>query len=98
MLFIFLQKTTISQLLVTSLQAEGQTFKSWQRQRIFLDPHVPAVHVPTKPPIQWILGISTGTKQSKNEADHSPPPTAELLTMWSYTSTPKRHFQRAGVN
>jgi hypothetical protein len=94
MLFIFLQKATISQLLVTSLQAKVQTFKSQQRQRIFLDPHVSAVHVPTKPPIQWILGISTGTKQSKNEA----PPTAELMTMWSYTSTTKRHFQRAGVN
>jgi hypothetical protein len=56
------------------------------------------VHVPTKPPIQQISGISTGTKQSRNEADHSPPPTAELMTMWSYTSTPKRHFQRAVVN
>jgi len=42
MLVTFLQKATIFQLLVTSLQAEGQTFKSRQRQRIFLEPSCPS--------------------------------------------------------
>jgi len=42
MLFTFLKKATISQLLVTRLQAEGRTFKSWQRQRIFLEPSCPS--------------------------------------------------------
>jgi hypothetical protein len=43
---------------------------------------------PTQPPIQWIPGIlSLGIKQSGREADHSPPSSAKIKNVWSYTST-----------
>jgi hypothetical protein len=34
---------------------------------------------PTQPPIQWVAGtLSLGVKQLEREADHSPPPSAEI--------------------
>jgi hypothetical protein len=34
---------------------------------------------PTQPPIQWVAGaLSLGVKRSGREADHSPPPSAEV--------------------
>jgi len=34
---------------------------------------------PTQPPIQWVSGaLSLGVKQPRCEADHSPPPSAEV--------------------
>jgi hypothetical protein len=34
---------------------------------------------PTQPPIQWVPGaLSLGVKQQGREADHSPPPSAEV--------------------
>jgi hypothetical protein len=34
---------------------------------------------PTQPPIQWIPGVlSLGVKRPGREADHSPPPSAEV--------------------
>jgi hypothetical protein len=34
---------------------------------------------PTQPPIQWVPGtLSLGVKQMWREADHSPPPSAEV--------------------
>jgi hypothetical protein len=45
---------------------------------------------PTQPPIQWIPGIpSLGPRR---EADHSPPSSAEVKNVWSYTSTPHYVF------
>jgi hypothetical protein len=42
----------------------------------------------TQLPIQWILGFpSLGVKQLGHEADHLPPPTAEVKNEWSYIST-----------
>jgi hypothetical protein len=44
---------------------------------------------PTQPPIHWIPGIlSSEVKPPGREADHSPPPSAEVKKMWIYTSTP----------
>jgi hypothetical protein len=44
---------------------------------------------PTQPPIQWVSGaFFLGVKQLGCEADHSPPSSAEVNNMWSYTSTP----------
>jgi len=44
---------------------------------------------PTQPPIQWVPGaLSLGVKQLGHEADHSPPSSAEVKNMWSYTSVP----------
>jgi hypothetical protein len=43
---------------------------------------------PTQPPIRWVLGaLSPGVKRQGREADHSPPNSAEVKKMWSYTST-----------
>jgi len=45
---------------------------------------------PTQPPIQWVPGaLSLGLKLPGREADHSPPSSAEVKNVWSYTSTPQ---------
>jgi hypothetical protein len=37
----------------------------------------------------WVPGaLSLGVKQLVREADHSPPSSAEVKNVWSYTSTP----------
>jgi hypothetical protein len=47
----------------------------------------------TQPPIQWVDGaLSLGVKRPRHEADHSPPSTAEVKDVWSYTSTPQYVF------
>jgi hypothetical protein len=47
----------------------------------------------TQPPIQWVAGVhSLGVKRSGNEADHSPPPSAEVKKMCIYKSTPPYAF------
>jgi hypothetical protein len=44
---------------------------------------------PTRPPVHWIPGVlSLGVKRLGPEADHWPPPSAEVKNAWSYTSTP----------
>jgi len=44
---------------------------------------------PNQPPIQWVPGaLSLGVKRLGCEADHSPPPSAEVKNVWSYTSSP----------
>jgi len=41
---------------------------------------------PTQPPIQWVVGgLSLRVKGPRREADHSPPPSAEVKNAWSYT-------------
>jgi hypothetical protein len=46
-----------------------------------------------KPPIQWVTGaLSLGVKRPVREADHSPPPSAEVKKMWICTSTPPYAF------
>jgi hypothetical protein len=48
---------------------------------------------PTQPPIQWVRGsLSLGVKRPGCEADHSPPPSAEVKNAWSYTSIPQYAF------
>jgi hypothetical protein len=45
---------------------------------------------PTQPPIQWVPGaLSLEVKRPGREADHSPPPSAEIKNVWSYTSSPQ---------
>jgi hypothetical protein len=39
---------------------------------------------PTQPPNQW---VTPGVKRSRREADHSPPASAKVKQMWTYTST-----------
>jgi hypothetical protein len=44
--------------------------------------------VPTQPPIQCASGApSPGVKRMVYDDDHSPPPNAEVINAWSYTST-----------
>jgi hypothetical protein len=41
-----------------------------------------------QPLIQWVPGVlSLVVKRPGREADHSPPPSAEVNNVWSYTST-----------
>jgi hypothetical protein len=48
---------------------------------------------PTQPPIQRVPGVlSLAVKRPGREADHSPPPSAEVKNVWSYTSTPQYVF------
>jgi len=44
---------------------------------------------PTQLPIQWVPGsLSLEVKWPGHEADHSPPSSAEIKNVWSYTSIP----------
>jgi len=44
----------------------------------------------TQPPIQWVPGVfSPGVKWLGHEADNSPPYSAEVMNVWSYTATPQ---------
>jgi hypothetical protein len=53
---------------------------------------VPALE-PTQYPIQWVPeALSPGVKRSGREADHSPPSSAEVKNVWSYTSTPPKRL------
>jgi hypothetical protein len=48
----------------------------------------------TQPPIQLVPGaISLQVKRPGREADHSPPPSAEVKNAWSYTSIPTVRLQ-----
>jgi hypothetical protein len=48
---------------------------------------------PTQPHIQWVPGaLALGVKRPGNEADHSPPSSAEVKNEWSCTSTPQYVF------
>jgi hypothetical protein len=43
---------------------------------------------PSQPPIKWVQGaLSLGVHRPGLEADHSPPRSAEVKNVWSYTST-----------
>jgi hypothetical protein len=43
----------------------------------------------TEPPIQWIpWALSPGVKRLGREVDHSPPTSAEVKKVWTYTATP----------
>jgi hypothetical protein len=43
----------------------------------------------TQPPIEWVPGVlSLGVKRPGREADHSPPPSAEVKNACSYISIP----------
>jgi hypothetical protein len=65
-------------------------FESRQGLRIFLFTTVfrPALG-PTWPPIQWVPGaFSLGIRQPGGEDNHSPPSSAKVKNVWSYTCTP----------
>jgi hypothetical protein len=66
-------------------------FESGQELGIFLCTTAsrPALGT-THPPIQWVPGaLSLGAKRPGHDANHSPPPSAEVKNAWSYTSTPR---------
>jgi hypothetical protein len=65
-------------------------FDSRQGLRIFLFTTVsrPALG-PTQPPIQWVREtLSLGLKRPGRETDHLSPSSADVKSVWSYTSTP----------
>jgi len=48
---------------------------------------------PTQPPLQWVQRVLTaGVKRPGRAASHSPPSSAEVKNLWSYTSTPPYAF------
>jgi hypothetical protein len=48
---------------------------------------------PTQPPIPWVRGaVSREMKRKRREADHLPPPSAEVKKMWICTSTQQHAF------
>jgi hypothetical protein len=65
-------------------------FDSWQGLGIFLFTTTSRMALgPTQPPIQWVPGVlSLGVMQLGHEANHSPPSSAKVKNVWSYTSTP----------
>jgi hypothetical protein len=68
-------------------------FDSLQGLEIFLTTMSRTALGPTQPPIQWVPGaLSLEVKQPGCEADHSPPSSAEVKNVWSYTSTPPIHL------
>jgi len=43
----------------------------------------------TQLPIQWVAkALSLGVKGPGHEAEHSPPPSAEIKNEWGYVSSP----------
>jgi hypothetical protein len=50
--------------------------------------HPDRLYFPRSPPNQWIPLFTRG-KSARNEADHSYPPSSEVMNEWSYTSAPK---------
>jgi len=42
----------------------------------------------SQPTIQGIPGFFSGVKQPGREADHLPPPSAQVRNEWTYTATP----------
>jgi len=50
---------------------------------------------PNQTPIQRILGgLTLGVKWLEHEAHHSPPSSAKVKTVWSYTSPPQYAFTK----
>jgi hypothetical protein len=76
------------------IQLNDRWFESRQGLGIFLFTTAsrPALG-PIQPPIQWVPGAdSHGVKRPGREAHHSPPSSAEIKNVWSYTSTPQYTF------
>jgi hypothetical protein len=49
-----------------------------------------------QPHIKWVpVVLSLAVKWPDREADYSPPPTANVMNAWSYTSTPLYVFMAA---
>jgi hypothetical protein len=54
---------------------------------------------PIQPPIQWVPGApSLGVKQQGCEAGHSPPFSAGVKNVWSYTLTTPIHLHGMVLN
>jgi hypothetical protein len=66
------------------------------RQGLGIFPFITASRQPlghTQLPMQWGPGsLSFGAKRPGRESDHSPPSSAEVKNVWSYTSTPQICF------
>jgi hypothetical protein len=81
---------------VLGYQLDDQWFKSQQRVGIYLFTTTfrPSLG-PTQPPIQWIPGVLSLVVKwlVECEGDHSPPSSAQVKNMWSYTSTPQYIFK-----
>jgi hypothetical protein len=70
------------------LDDRGVEVRVPEGSRILSTPRRP-VWLRGPPNPQWVPGaLSLGLKRQGREADHSPPTSAKVKTMWIYTSTP----------
>jgi hypothetical protein len=69
-------------------------FDSWWGLGIFLFTTMSRMALgPTQFPIPWVPGaLSLRVMWLGHEADHSPPSSAKVKNVWSYTSTPQYVF------
>jgi hypothetical protein len=95
-IFLFVEKWSrgSSVGIATRLRAGRPGFDSQQDLEIFLFPTVSRTALgPTQPPVPWVPGaLSLGVKRPGREANHSPPSSAEVKNVWTYTSTPPYAF------
>jgi hypothetical protein len=72
-----------------SYGSDDQGFQSRQGLGIFLFTTASSPDLwPTQPLIRWESdNLSLGVKRPEREADHSPPSSAEVKNVWSYTHT-----------
>ena len=68
----------------------------WGGGRDFLQLSRPALG-PTKPPVQWVLGLSRGKERPGRDADPSPPSSAVGHELYLYSSYGPYGLYRASV-
>jgi hypothetical protein len=80
--------------IVAGVWAGRRWFDSRQVQGVFILVTASSLILgPSQPPIQRVPGaLSLVVRQPGREADHSPPASAKVKNVWSYTSTPKYRF------
>jgi len=81
----------VHKLVVLGYGLDDQGFESRQGLGILLFTTVSRRSLgTTQPLIQWVAGaLSLGVKRPRCEADHTPPPSAEVKNAWSYTAAPQ---------
>jgi hypothetical protein len=66
-------------------------FDHWRGHKMYLSSTAPRAH----PSIRWVPGaLSIGVKKPTHKADHPSPFNAEIMNVWSYTSTFRLYLWR----
>jgi hypothetical protein len=68
------------------------------RQFLFTNASRPALG-PTKLPMKWVpVALTPGVKRPGYKADNSPPSSAKIKNVWSYTSAPSTRLHGVVFN